>query len=84
MADTYVEVSANHIIPAVREVDKLGLPEAKSLSKEQRAANITVVGNYAKEARQNVKRLANARKAELLNAMTVDRGDVEEILELEQ
>ncbi|KAI1820728.1 hypothetical protein F4861DRAFT_542653 [Xylaria intraflava] len=84
MADTYVEVSTNHIIPAVNEVDRLSRPEAKSLSKEQRAAKITEVGKLAKEAKHQVKQLANARKRELISAMTIDRGEIEEIRELQQ
>ncbi|KAI1636452.1 hypothetical protein F4809DRAFT_609608 [Biscogniauxia mediterranea] len=47
MADTYVEVSAKHIIPGVKEVDKLSLLGAKNLSKKERAAKITEVGKRA-------------------------------------
>ncbi|KAI1490361.1 hypothetical protein F5X96DRAFT_679156 [Biscogniauxia mediterranea] len=83
MADTYVEVSAEHIIPGVKEVDKLSLLGTQNLSKEERAAKITEVGIRAREAKVKVKQLANARKSEMIDAMAVDRGDIEEIGELE-
>ncbi|RYP21036.1 hypothetical protein DL765_002443 [Monosporascus sp. GIB2] len=79
MANTYVEVSKKHIIPGVNQVERLSLPDAKSLSKEERAAKIEEVGNFAKTARREVTQVADARKRELISAMNNNRGPIEEI-----
>jgi len=60
MADTYVEVSAKYIMPGVNRIDRLSLPGAKELSREERAQKITEVGELAMQARRDVKLLANA------------------------
>lgn len=59
MADTYTEVSSQHIIPAVENIDRLSLPSAKSLSKEERAQKLMDVGHLATRARREVKQLAD-------------------------
>jgi len=59
MADTYTEVSAGYIIPGVNRIERLSLPEAKNLTKEERAAKISEVGILAKNAKDEVKRIAN-------------------------
>ncbi|RYO89200.1 hypothetical protein DL766_003606 [Monosporascus sp. MC13-8B] len=84
MANTYVEVSKKHIIPGVNRVERLSLPDAKSLSKEERAAKIAEVGKFARTARREVTQVADARKRELINAMNNNRGPIEEISALAQ
>lgn len=59
MANTYTEVSSRYIIPGVDKIDRLSLPGAKNMSKEERADKIVEVGELAKRARRDVKPLAN-------------------------
>lgn len=59
MADTYTEVSASYIIPGVNRIERLSLPGAKNLTKEERAAKISEVGILATNAKTEVKRIAN-------------------------
>jgi hypothetical protein len=59
MADTYTEVSAGYIIPGVNRIERLSLPEAKNLTKEERSAKISEVGILAKTAKDEVKRIAH-------------------------
>lgn len=59
MADTYTEVSTGYIIPGVNRIERLSLPEAKNLTKEERAAKISEVGLLAQTAKDEVKRIAN-------------------------
>ncbi len=59
MADTYTEVSAGYIIPGVNQIERLSLPEAKNLTREERAAKISEVGHLAQTAKDEVKRIAN-------------------------
>ena len=59
MADTYTEVSAGYIIPGVNSIERLSLPGAKNLTKEERAAKISEVGILAMNAKTEVKRIAN-------------------------
>lgn len=66
MADTFVEVSICHIMPGVDKIETLSLPEAKHLSKEERAAKITVIGDRAKAAKDKVRQVANAVDAPIL------------------
>jgi hypothetical protein len=60
MADTYAEVSATHIIPGVETISRLSLPDAKRLSKDERAEKVSEVGDMARQARDDVRRLADA------------------------
>ncbi|KAH8897995.1 hypothetical protein GQ53DRAFT_818244 [Thozetella sp. PMI_491] len=78
MANTYVEVSTKHIMPGVSKIDRLSLPDASELSREERAKRITEVGDLATRARKEVKLLANARKDQFLAAMRENRGEIEE------
>jgi hypothetical protein len=63
MAVTYTEVSTKYIMPGVNKIDRLSLPDAKELSPQERAQKVAEVGQLAKEARRNVKLLANAVSA---------------------
>ncbi|KAM5347267.1 hypothetical protein ACJ41O_010272 [Fusarium nematophilum] len=78
MANTYTEVSFRHIIPAVESIDRLSLPSAKNLSKEERAQKIIDVGHLATRARREVKQLANARRDQFILAMSDNRGEIED------
>ncbi|KAK3358445.1 hypothetical protein B0T24DRAFT_540422 [Lasiosphaeria ovina] len=78
MANTYSEVSAKYILPGVSRIDRLSLPDAKSISAGERAQKIAEVGALAAQARKGVKLLANARKEQFLTAMTEQRGVIEE------
>jgi len=60
MANTYAEVSAAYIIPGVETISRLSLPDAKKLSKDERAEKVSEVGDMARRARDDVRRLANA------------------------
>ncbi|KAI8677687.1 hypothetical protein NCS55_00486100 [Fusarium keratoplasticum] len=79
VADTYTEVSSRHIIPAVESIDRLSLPSAKSLSKEERAQKLMDVGHLATRARREVKRLADHRRDQFMLAMSDNRGEIEDV-----
>ena len=59
MADTYTEVSAKYILPGVNTINRLSLPEAQKLTKDERAEKVSEVGDMARQAKEAVKRLAN-------------------------
>ncbi|KAH7116566.1 hypothetical protein B0J13DRAFT_653570 [Dactylonectria estremocensis] len=83
MANTYAEVSTRHIIPGVDKIDRLSLPGAKSMTKEERAQKIVEVGELAKRARRDVKLLANARKDQFVMAMSENRGEIREAAQIQ-
>lgn len=60
MANTYVEVSTKYIIPGVTRIDRLSLPSSTNMSPTERSQKITEVGELARQARKDVKLLANA------------------------
>ncbi|KAI1422216.1 hypothetical protein F5Y12DRAFT_644149 [Xylaria sp. FL1777] len=81
MANTYAEVSGLYILPGIKTIERLGLPDAKKMTKEERAAKISEVGSMARKAKQDVASLANTRRKELWAAITVDRSAIEDIKE---
>jgi hypothetical protein len=103
MADTYTEVSVKYIMPGVTTIARLSLPDAKKMTKEERAQKVTEVGNMARQGAKDVRRLANTvihivlcpsvedkatdtdwqRKRQMIAAMTEQRGDIQEIKNLE-
>ncbi|KAH7121635.1 hypothetical protein EDB81DRAFT_872900 [Dactylonectria macrodidyma] len=83
MANTYTEVSTRHIIPGVEKIDRLSLPGAKSMTKEERAQKIVEVGELAKRARRDVKLLANTRKDQFVMAMSEHRGEIREAVQIQ-
>ena len=60
MAETYIEVSTKFVMPGVDRVEMLSLPQAKNISKGERAAKVAEVGALAKSAKQEVKKAANS------------------------
>ncbi|KAE8441671.1 hypothetical protein EG329_004592 [Mollisiaceae sp. DMI_Dod_QoI] len=78
MADTYTEVSVDYIIPGINLIQRLSLPEANNLTKEQRTAKMSEIGRVAENAKDEVKRIANKRKNEMIRAMIEDRGEIRE------
>ena len=60
MSNTYVEVSKKHIMPGVSTIDRLSVPAAVQLSRQERVQKIAEVGDRATRARKEVRLLANA------------------------
>ncbi|CAH0025619.1 unnamed protein product [Clonostachys rhizophaga] len=79
MTTTYVEVSKRYIMPGVAQTDRLSLPDAPNMSKEERMQKNKEVNQLAKEARLNVTRLANACRDQYVATMSEKRGEIEEM-----
>ncbi|KAI0191872.1 hypothetical protein F4808DRAFT_381415 [Astrocystis sublimbata] len=78
MADTYAEVSGLYILPGIRTIERLGLPDAKKMTRDERALQIAEVGRMARQTRDSVAGLANKKRKQLWAAITVDRDAIEE------
>ncbi|KAI1332385.1 hypothetical protein F5Y16DRAFT_394460 [Xylariaceae sp. FL0255] len=79
MADTYAEISTRYILPGIKTIERLGLPEAKKMTKEERAMKISEVGQTARKAKDDVASLANTRRKQIWAAVTVNRGEIKDI-----
>lgn len=69
MADVYTEVSAVHIMPGVRNIERLSLPESQALSREERGKKVNEIGKIASQAHEQIKQLANSVR--IVVAMTI-------------
>ncbi|KAI0145525.1 hypothetical protein GGR57DRAFT_294914 [Xylariaceae sp. FL1272] len=78
MANTYAEVSGLYILPGIKTIERLGLPDAKKMSKDERAMQISEVGKMARKAKEDVSGLASKRRKQLWAAVTEERGAIEE------
>ncbi|GAW20801.1 hypothetical protein ANO14919_103120 [Xylariales sp. No.14919] len=79
MANTYAEVSGLYILPGIKTIERLGLPDAKKMTKEERVAKISEVSKMARKAKRDVAGLANIRRKQLWAAITVDRSVIEDV-----
>ena len=58
MADTYVDVSGKYIIPGVNKVDRLSLTSDVELSETALRNKISAVERFAREAQNEITKLA--------------------------
>ncbi|KAI1260539.1 hypothetical protein F5Y18DRAFT_432096 [Xylariaceae sp. FL1019] len=78
MANTYAEVSGLYILPGIKTIERLGLPDAKKMTKDERAMQISEVGKMARKAKEDVSGLASKRRKQLWAAVTDERAAIEE------
>ncbi|KAI8626814.1 hypothetical protein F5Y19DRAFT_487389 [Xylariaceae sp. FL1651] len=78
MADTYAEASGLYILPGIKTIERLALPDAKRMTNDERAMQISEVGKMARKAKENVSSLASKRRKQVWAAITEERGAIED------